>query len=72
VEADMPWRGLALSALLLLTGCTSTIHLRHPDGRTAECGGSYAMGIVPGLTAADRDRDCVRDYQRQGFERVPN
>jgi hypothetical protein len=63
---------LALGALVLLTGCTSAIRLKHPDGRQAECGGSYAVGLAQGFTAADRDRDCVRDFQRQGYERVPN
>lgn len=47
----MPWRGLALSALLLLSGCTSTIHLRHPDGRTAECGGSYMLAGIVAVTS---------------------
>jgi hypothetical protein len=63
---------LALGAALLLSGCyTSAIKLRHPDGRTAICGDSYAVGYHH-VVAADRDRDCVRDYQRQGYERVPN
>ena len=58
-------------ALLALAGCyTSAIRLRHPDGRTATCGDSYAVGYHH-FAAAERDRDCVRDYQRQGFERVP-
>jgi hypothetical protein len=61
-----------LGALLLLAGCyTSAIKLRHPDGRTATCGDSYAVGFHH-FAAAERDRDCVGDYQRQGFERVPN
>jgi uncharacterized protein YceK len=62
---------LALGAALLLTGCSSTIKLQHPDGRRAECGGSYAYGIHSFASQA-RDRDCVQDYQRQGYERVPN
>lgn len=64
-------RVLILALLwMLVGGCTSAIHMRHPDGRTAECGGAYAVGYHH-FAAADRDRDCVRDYQRQGFERVP-
>ena len=62
---------LALGAALLLIGCSSTSKLAHPDGRRAECGGSYAYGIHSSASQA-RDRDCVQDYQRQGYERVPN
>ena len=59
----------ALGAVVL-TGCTSTIPLRHPDGRTAVCG-PYYYGGVQALPAALREGQCVGDYQRQGFERVP-
>jgi uncharacterized protein YceK len=62
---------LALGAALLLTGCSSTIKLQHPDGRRAECGSSYAFGYH-NFAATERDRACVSDYQRQGYERVPN
>jgi hypothetical protein len=64
---------LALCALLLLTGCsTPIITLRHPDGRTVACGNSYTFGYGGAFVSAERDRACVADYQRQGFERVPN
>ena len=62
---------LALGALVLLVGCTSVIHMQHPDGRRATCGDTWAYG-VRAFTAGEQDRGCVGDYQRQGYERVPN
>lgn len=56
--------------VIFLTGCTSAIKMRHLDGRVAECGGSYAVGYH-NFAARQANRDCVSDYQRQGFERVP-
>ena len=70
-EDGMRQLALALAALVLLVGCSSTIKLQHPDGRRAECGSSYMYGIHS-FAAQARDRDCVSDYQRQGYERVPN
>ena len=59
-----------ISLCLLVTGCTTTaIPLRHADGRTATCGNSFMWGIHS-ITAMERDRDCVNDFYRQGFERV--
>jgi hypothetical protein len=61
---------LLLALTLAATGCTSSILMRHSDGRTATCGDSYAYGIHS-ASAAQRDRQCIEDYQRQGFERAP-
>jgi hypothetical protein len=55
-----------LAVVVLLTGCASYhIVMRHPDGRVAECN----MGF--GIYAPGMQRDCVKDFQRQGFERQP-
>lgn len=61
---------LAALALLLLTGCTNAITLRHADGREAVCGPYHTGGPI-GWQAAERERACVADFQRQGFERMP-
>lgn len=63
-------RYVLIFSVLVLAGCTSTIHMRHPDGRLAECGGTYAVGYH-NFAARQGDRDCVADYQRQGYERAP-
>jgi len=55
--------------LLFVTACTSTIRLRNPDGRMATCGGTWMFGASH-FAAAERDRNCVADFQRQGYERV--
>ena len=55
----------------LLAACTSTVTLRHPQtGATVECGPYYSAGLYYGR-ATERERTCVYDYQRQGYERVP-
>ena len=58
----------ALGAFLVL-GCTSAITLRHPDGRTARCGPYYYSGIIA-PAAAQREGQCLVDFQRQGFQRM--
>lgn len=60
-----------LLILLVLTGCSQAITMRHPDGRTASCGGYAfhapdAQAIVPA-----REAQCVRDFKEQGFTRQP-
>lgn len=59
----------------ILAGCAADIRLRHPTtGRTAVCEGGYPTRGVAGLanqTAKDLQMRCLDDYQRQGYERVP-
>jgi hypothetical protein len=63
-----------IAALVLLcavlTGCSSAIQLRHPDGRTAQCG-PYHVGAGMQYQLAQREARCLDDYERQGFVRVP-
>lgn len=61
---------VAALAGLVLIGCTSVIPLRHVDGREATCGPYYYYGIFA-FTATEREKGCISDYQRQGFERTP-
>lgn len=64
---------LILLALVigLLAGCTTAVILRHPQTRqTAQCGPYYSLGFYYWM-ATDRERTCVRDFQRQGYERAP-
>jgi len=68
-----PLLGLALSglALMLLTGCSSVVTLKHPQtGAVAKCG-PYFYGAAYAEAVALREATCVKDFQRQGFERVP-
>jgi len=57
---------------LLLTGCavSSDVVLRHPDGREATCEGVTGLYGLRSHTLLGVQRDCVKDFQRQGFERV--
>ena len=61
---------LRVSCLVLLTssqiGCTSTVKLRHQaTGQTATCG-----PYVHTIDAVLRERGCIADFQRQGYERI--
>ena len=57
---------LLIGMLTLVTGCTSAVHLRHSEtGKTVKCGPYLMTG---GVVA--RERGCIEDYQRQGYERV--
>ena len=55
-----------------VAGCASTdaVIMRHPDGRTAQCG-PYRTDLRVGPTQVALERGCIEDYQRQGFQRLP-
>lgn len=60
---------IALAGTLQL--CTYSTTLRHPQtGQTAVCGPYYAVGTYAGPAMA-RERGCIEDFQRQGYERLP-
>lgn len=54
-----------------LAGCSSPVVMRNAMGMTANCGPYPALGIN-GIVGAERERQCIQDYQRQGYERAPN
>jgi len=56
---------LLIGMLAVVTGCTSAVHLRDKEGKTVQCGPYFMSG---GVVA--RERGCISDYQRQGYERV--
>ena len=60
---------LAGAALIvLLGGCADYVNFRNPQtGETARCGPYFAT-LRPTSESA---RDCVADYYRLGFVRVP-
>ena len=39
-------------------------------GKTIKCGPYYMAGWVDKASAVARERGCIQDYQRQGYERV--
>jgi len=60
--------------LLALSGCSTTpdIVLRNRDGVTARCEGFFvASGWGRSRLLARQQRECVEDFQRAGYERVP-
>ena len=59
---------LLLLLPFVISGCTETVRMHHPDGRLATCG-SYPIGVM--VQGAQRERACIDDYARQGFLRMP-
>ena len=72
----------ALAIVAALDGCATsgTVHLKNANGEMVQCGPltmiwattSTGYGTVsgPAMNTA-QIRDCVSDYQRQGYERIP-
>ena len=66
---------IGLAVLTFLAGCVrDAVILVHPQtGKEAQCGPFYFMGMSSGIlskaAAEERERDCIREYQQQGYER---
>lgn len=66
---------LLIFVAVALAACAQTseiVRLRNAAGQTVQCG-PYMRGpsITTGIELQTQVRDCVADFQRQGFERVP-
>ena len=57
---------------LVLAGCTAPVLMKNAQtGQAAKCG-PYASDLwVGGNTQAQREAQCIQDFQRQGYERMP-
>lgn len=66
---------LLIAIVLLLSGCAEDVLLRHPStGQVATCKGGYRTTGLGGLvdqTAKELQMRCLDDYQRQGYQRIP-
>jgi hypothetical protein len=55
--------------LIVLAGCTGPVILRDPQtGKTVHCGPDETEQRAD--VAYQHQRDCIEDYQRQGYKRV--
>lgn len=63
---------ILVGMLTLLPGCMSdSVLLRHSQtGKTVKCGPYWMAGGADKATAVQRERGCIQDYQRQGYDRV--
>jgi hypothetical protein len=52
-----------------LAGCVGSVKLRHPTTKQEVKCGPYAFMFGHGVDNLNR---CLDDYQRQGYERVPD
>ena len=56
---------------LLLSACNSSVQLRHVvTGKVVTCGPYNSFGVAAQMSAVERERGCIQDYQRQGYERM--
>lgn len=68
---------LALGFATMAGGCVTSesVVLRNSAGMTVRCGPytDFGYGNLPSanITTQMKVRDCVSDYQRQGYERAP-
>jgi len=66
---------ILMGVLVLMAGCmTNSVMLVHPQSqKAAQCGPHYFTGASSGVfskaAAMERERDCISDYERQGYER---
>jgi hypothetical protein len=66
---------ILVAILALVAGCVSdAVILVHPQtGKEAQCGPYYFTGMSTGAfskaAADERERDCIGNYQQQGYER---
>ena len=63
---------LLVGMVPLLGGCfNESVILRHAQtGKTVKCGPYFAMTASSTMSAVERERGCIQDYQRQGYEPV--
>lgn len=69
---------VACVTTLCLVGCAATserVTLRNQSGQTVTCGPystyDYSYTETSSSIVEARLRGCISDYQRQGYERVP-
>ncbi len=66
-------RAVVVVGTVLLAGCATTpIMLKNAKGEIAQCGPYTNMHpLFPGLSPHWKaERECIEDFQRQGFERM--
>ena len=62
---------LILVSLVCLAGCNAGVQLRHVvTGKVVTCGPYNSFGMAAQMSAVERERGCIQDYQRQGYERM--
>ena len=62
------------ATMLLIVACVRTkpVLLHHAESdQTATCGPYRYIGFADKELAFERERACIGDYQRQGYERAP-
>lgn len=63
--------GLLALLGLFSSGCSQAITMRHPDGRTVNCGNLVFLSPAVSAGVPDRERQCIEDFRGQGFVRQP-
>ncbi len=63
-----------LVSFVLVIGCsTAPIYLKHKKiDEVVQCGPYTVTDSSDDMVAAYRETQCIKDYQRQGYERIPS
>lgn len=62
---------IMILSLVLLAACTSSVKLRHVvTGKVVQCGPYSTVRFNDAMTVPERERGCIQDYERQGYERL--
>ena len=66
---------VVIGMFALLSGCVrDAVILIHPQtGKEGQCGPYYFTGMSSGIfskaAADERERDCINEYEQQGYKR---
>ena len=62
---------MVILSLVMLSACNGAVQLRHVvTGKIVQCGPYNSFGVAAQMSAVERERGCIQDYQRQGYERM--
>jgi hypothetical protein len=55
-----------------LAACTESIKMKNTQtGQITRCGPYASVALGGGTNQAQREMQCIQDFQRQGYERMP-
>ncbi len=61
-----------LVVALPVAACTDAVPMKNSqNGQIAKCGPYAADWFAGGDSQTQREAECIRDFQRQGYERMP-
>ena len=66
------WIVVALAMTIGACTTSTPIRLQHTEtGKIVDCGPFTARDEMRDLAIAQKESQCIKDFQRQGYERMP-